>query len=121
MSKRKADRARRRAEMILKVRSGEITATEAARLLGMSRKTYYQWEDRALQGMLEGLTEKEPGRPQAPKPDPQKALLEKKVAELEKRIETMAELYDLRQVLDDLNRETPNPTKKSPTTRKKKR
>lgn len=120
MSKRKADRARRRAEMILKVRSGEITATEAARLLGMARKTYYQWEDRALQGMLEGLTEKEPGRPQAPKPDPEKARLEKKVAELEKKLETMAEVFDLRQVLEDLNREDLPPRKKAPKAHKKK-
>jgi len=121
MSKRKADRARRRAEMILKVRSGEITATEAARLLGMSRKTYYQWEDRALQGMLEGLTEKEPGRPPAPAPDPEKARLEKKVADLEKKLQTMAELYDLRQILDDLNRRDSKPRKRAPKARKKKR
>jgi len=36
------EQARQRAEMILKVRGGQITAQEAARALGISRKTYYK-------------------------------------------------------------------------------
>jgi DNA-binding XRE family transcriptional regulator len=119
MSKRKADQARKRAEMILKVRSGQITATEAARLLGISRKTYYQWEARALQGMLESLVEKEPGRPTKPEPDREKERLEKKVAELEQKLETMAEVYDLRGLLSDLNRKDPPP--KTPARRRPKK
>jgi DNA-binding XRE family transcriptional regulator len=44
------DLAQRRAEIIVQVQSGQLTATEAARQLGVSRKTYYQWERRALGG-----------------------------------------------------------------------
>ncbi len=34
--------ARRKAELILQVQTGVMTATAAASLLGLSRKTYYQ-------------------------------------------------------------------------------
>jgi hypothetical protein len=52
-------------EIIVQVRSGMLTATEAARRLAMSRKTYYQWESRALTGMLAALQPGQPGRPPA--------------------------------------------------------
>jgi transposase-like protein len=45
-------KARQRAELILKVRSGQLTATAAAQALGISRQQYYQWEARALQALL---------------------------------------------------------------------
>ena len=35
--------ARLRAELIMKVRCGLMTAAEAARQLGVSRKTFYKW------------------------------------------------------------------------------
>jgi transposase len=35
--------ARQRALVILQVRSGALTAKEGAKLLGVSRKTYYEW------------------------------------------------------------------------------
>lgn len=102
MSSKKDEAARQRAEMILRVRSGEISPTEAACRLGISRKAYYQWEKRGLEGMLGSLTEKPPGRPPAPKPDPETEKLRRKVAELENRLEMMAEIHDLRDVLRDL-------------------
>lgn len=52
--------------MILKVLKEEYTATAAAAELGISRKSYHNWEKRALKGMVEALTEKEPGRPPLP-------------------------------------------------------
>ena len=39
-------KARERANVILQVQAGLITATEAAQKLGVSRKTYYEWERR---------------------------------------------------------------------------
>lgn len=60
------EQARQRAEMILKVRSGLLSATEAAQALGVSRKTYYKWEKRGLAAMLEGLCERSSGRPASP-------------------------------------------------------
>jgi DNA-binding XRE family transcriptional regulator len=47
--------ARERASIILQVRSGALTATEGAERLGVSRKTYYEWEDRALEAMALAL------------------------------------------------------------------
>jgi len=32
-----------------------MTATEAAKQLGVSRKTYYKWEQRGLEALLDGL------------------------------------------------------------------
>ena len=55
--------ARERAAIILQVRSGALTATEGAERLGISRKTYYEWEDRALQAMALALENHAPGRP----------------------------------------------------------
>ena len=59
----KTSQAQLRASVIMRVQKGEITATEGARLLGVSRKTYYQWEKRGLSGLLSGVSELEPGRP----------------------------------------------------------
>lgn len=42
--------ARQRAQLIMQVRSGVLRAQEAALQLGVSRKTYYKWERRALGG-----------------------------------------------------------------------
>lgn len=78
------DLARRRAHIIVQVQAGRLTATEAAQQLGVSRKTYYQWERRALSGMMEALQDKESGRPSKPQ-DPQKEVLEKRLEDLEEQ------------------------------------
>jgi transposase len=77
--------ARERAAIILQVRSGALTATEGAERLGISRKTYYEWEDRALQAMALALENHAPGRPPVP-PDAEKEELQSKVRDLEKRL-----------------------------------
>jgi hypothetical protein len=46
------EKARLRAEVIMKVRCGLMTAQQAACHLGVSRKTYYKWEERGLAGLL---------------------------------------------------------------------
>jgi len=38
--------AQQRANLIIQVRSNQLTAVEAARQMGISRKTYYKWENR---------------------------------------------------------------------------
>jgi transposase len=98
--KKKEDEAqvRLRAELILKVRAGLMTASEAAKKLGVSRKTYYKWERRALAGMLEGLSERKSGRPASPV-DKEKEALKKRVKELETRVCAQDRLLDLREVL----------------------
>jgi transposase len=84
--------------MILKVRSGQMTASAAAAALGVSRKTYYQWEARGLAAMLQELEEKEPGRPPTG-PSPEETALKAKVADLEKQVESLAETAELRALL----------------------
>ena len=62
-------------QAMLEVWAGRQTATAAAKGLGISRKTFYQWEARALEGLRASLTQGRPGRP--PKnPDPRETALE---------------------------------------------
>jgi hypothetical protein len=89
--------ARERASIILQVRSGILTATEGAERLGISRKTYYEWEDRALAAMAETLENHPPGRPSIPL-DAEKEELQRKVRDLEKKLylaEKAIEVKDL--------------------------
>jgi transposase len=92
--------ARLRAEMIVQVQSGKLTATEAAKRLGVSRKTYYQWERRALGGMIEALQDKESGRPATPR-DSQKEGLQKRLEDLEDREKIREQVDRIRAVVDD--------------------
>ena len=92
-------KAKLRAEVILKVRSGLITATEGARTLGVSRKTYYEWEKRGLAKMMEALTEKTSGRKRQ-KPDPEKESLKKENEELKKQLSQLRTRDRIREVLE---------------------
>ena len=89
----------KKVEMILKVRSGTATALEAAKVLGISRKTYYQWEKKALSGMMEALAEKPPGRKCMPT-DPEKEELKKKLEETRRANTLLQGKLDIRRILD---------------------
>jgi transposase len=94
--------ARDRAAIILRVRSGALTATEGAERLGISRKTYYEWEDRALQAMALALENHFPGRPPVLL-DAEKEELQRQVRDLEKRLylaEKTIEVKDLLSAFD---------------------
>jgi transposase len=93
--------ARERAELIMKVRCGLMNASQAAEQLGISRKTYYKWEQRALSAMLEGLTDQPPGRPSQPV-DTGKQALEKQLAEALRDNELLKHKMALKDVLTDL-------------------
>jgi len=90
--------ARQRAEAILQVRSGQMTATAAAASLGVSRKTYYEWEARGLSAMLQQLEDQEPGRPPVAA-SPKEEALQAKVAVLEKQVESLAQTAEIRALL----------------------
>jgi len=77
--------ARQRALVILQVRSGLLTAKEGAKRLGVSRKTYYEWEERSLKAMALALENRPAGRPPAPV-DEEKERLRERVRELEKKL-----------------------------------
>jgi len=91
------ERARQRAAVVFAVRSGQITAEEGARRLGVSRKTYYEWESRALQALTEAMEDKASGRPSIPH-DEEKERLQQENAELRKKLfvaEKTAEVRDM--------------------------
>jgi transposase len=101
--------ARQRATLILQVQAGQITASEAARQLGMSRKTYYQWERRALEGLMQGLKPGSPGRPST-QPSRQVQHLRRKVEELEAKLAKTEKVARLRELIAEAKR--PQPTVK---------
>ena len=63
MEKERREDARKRLLVIMQVINGEITATKGAGLLGMSRRTYYKWEERFIESMLNSMEDRDPGRP----------------------------------------------------------
>ena len=115
MSTPQQQKAQERATLIMKVRSGQLTATEAARILGVSRKTYYQWEQRGLEGMLAQLEDQPPGRPENPS-DPEKESLQKRLAQAEAKLEEARQVKELREILDILHPAKKNSNCKSSST-----
>lgn len=94
------DGVKKRAEVILRVRSGQMNATQAAKELGVSRKTYYKWEKRALQGMVEELSERSSGRPGS-EADEEKEAMRKRIRELESELEKTKQSLAIRKLLND--------------------
>jgi transposase len=84
--------------VVFAVRSGQITAEEGARQLGVSRKTYYEWESRALQAMTEAMQDKAPGRPAMPQ-DEENQRLQEEVANLRKKLFVAEKTVEVRDML----------------------
>jgi len=91
----KSQAARQRAEIIMKVRCGLLTATQAAQLLKVSRKTYYKWEQRGLSALLEGVQDQEGGRPETPIEHIQKAAVDKELQQKNELLEKQLKLKDI--------------------------
>jgi transposase len=90
--------ARERAMVILQVHGGAITATEGAKLLGVSRKTYYEWEEKSLKAMAQVLENRPPGRPPAPV-DAEKEALQERIQELEKKLDLAEKTIEVKELL----------------------
>ena len=110
--------ARKRTAMVFAVRSGQITAEEGARRLGVSRKTYYEWERRALQAMTEAMEDKSPGRPSVPQ-DEEKQRLQNENAELRNKLFVAEKTVEVRDMLHAY--ELQNAKTKKGTSEEKKR
>lgn len=93
---------RQKAELILKVRSGLMSASEAARQLKISRKTYYKWEQRGLEAMLEALCERSSGRPPGGA-DGEKEQMQRRIRELERELERKERAEELRKRIKQLS------------------
>ena len=103
-----------RAEVIIKVRSGQMTATDAAQALGISRQQYYQWEQRALKALLTSLEDQPTGRPKTPT-DSAKEKLQNRVEQLEQQVQHYEQKEQLRQLLNQwAARDDLPPVKKKP-------
>ena len=90
--------ARQRALVILKVRSSVLTAKQGAELLGVSRKTYYEWEEKSLKAMALALENRPPGRPPALM-DPEKEALRERIQELEKKLDLAEKTIEVKELL----------------------
>jgi len=90
--------ARERALVILRVRSGAMTAKQGAQALGVSRKTYYQWEERALKAMALALENHVAGRPCA-STDQEKETLRQRIRELEKKLDLAEKALEVKELL----------------------
>ncbi len=90
--------ARERALVILQVRSGDLTAKEGAKLLGVSRKTYYEWEEKSLKAMSLALENRPSGRPPLTL-DPEKEALRERVRELEKKLDLTEKTIEVKELL----------------------
>ena len=95
--------ARRRAALIVQVQCGQITAKEAATQLGVSRKTYYEWERRALSALVTALEDRPGGRPASPR-DAQKEVLQQQTHQLQEQVAVLEQTLAIRQQIMELQR-----------------
>jgi transposase len=104
-----------RQRVILAVLAGRLNVTQAALELGVSRKTFYEWQERALAAMREALRDRPGGRPAQPV-DLQKEQLQATVANLERErliLEGRLRIQEaVRQTLAEIG--TAPPKKKGP-------
>jgi transposase len=98
MKNKEQELARERALVILRVRSGAMTATQGAQALGVSRKTYYQWEERALKAMALALENRVAGRP-CVSTDEEKETLRQRIRELEKKLDLAEKTLEVKELL----------------------
>jgi transposase len=110
--KREKELARQRALVILQVRSGVLTAKEGAERLGVSRKTYYEWEDKSLRAMALALENRPAGRPPVAV-DEEKETLRERVQELEKRLYLAEKTIEVKEILAAYGKFREKETKKN--------
>lgn len=99
--------ARRRAALIVQVQCGQITATEAANQMGVSRKTYYEWEKRALQALVQSQQERPGGRPATPH-DAEKERLQEQAQQMQEQARVLEQTLAIREQLAELSRSKKN-------------
>jgi transposase len=104
--------ARDRALVILQVRGGLLTAKEGAKLLGVSRKTYYEWEERSLKAMALALENRPAGRPSVPV-DEEKEGLRERIQELEKKLYLAEKTIEVKELLSAYDTFRDKDTKKN--------
>ena len=69
--------------------------------MGVSRKTYYKWEQRGLSSLLDGVADQSPGRRANPS-DEQRRDLQRQLSEAMTQIELLNHKMALKDVMVDL-------------------
>ena len=105
----------KRLKVIVDHLGGQITATQAALELGVSRKTFYEWLERARNAMFLALQDRPTGRPEKPV-DQEKEKLHRELEELEKEREVLANRLRIqeaiRETLQEMATVSQSPKKK---------
>jgi hypothetical protein len=84
--------------LIMGVAAGRLTVTEAAAQMGVSRKTYYEKQERAFAAMRAALQDRPTGRPGQPL-DPEKAALQEELEAARKAQDLLASRLRIQEVL----------------------
>jgi transposase len=84
--------------LIMRVQTDQLTASEAARRLGVSRKTFYQRAQRGLAGMAAALAPRQAGRPGKER-DAEKEELLAQLAQLQREKLELQRLLRVRELL----------------------
>jgi transposase len=91
-------KSQERLSAVLEVLAGNLTVKKAAQQLGISRKSYYEWQERALRAMRDALTDRQAGRPALPV-DAEKEQLRQKVEELSDRLVLAEKTIEVKNIL----------------------
>ena len=97
--------------LIMRVQVGQLTASEAARQMGVSRKTFYQRARRGLEGMIAALAPRPAGRSGNVRDTEKEALLAK-IAQLQREKLELQQLLRVRELLQEARVEDVKGTKK---------
>ena len=97
--------------LIMQVQVGQLTASEAARQMGISRKTFYQRAQRGLEGMAAALAPRPAGRPGEVR-DTEKETLLAQMEQLQREKLELQRLLRVRELLQEARVEDVKGTKK---------
>lgn len=97
--------------LIMRVQTDQLTASEAARQMGVSRKTFYRRTQRGLEGMAAALAPRPVGRPGKARDAEQAALLAQ-LAQLQREKLELQRLLWVRELLQKARAEDGRGTEK---------
>jgi len=97
--------------LIMRVEVGQLTASEAARQMGVSRKTFYQRAQRGLEGMAAALAPRLAGRPGKAR-DTEKETLLAQMEQLQREKLDLQRLLRVRELLQKARDEDGRGTEK---------